>query len=184
LPYYLRTEFTAQSRLVWALMNLYAQLESLPPDPRLEITPFAVFMAFSVEAYLNSIGFRVVQFWETIERIPWRDKVEILHSVSGREPKWGEEPLQFVQELFRLRDRLAHGKPELLRSVPYASRESAHAAVGPLVEEPEWYRRLDQAWAVSAKVRFNRAMVYFGALHGFHESDHLLRSSTSIEYDA
>ena len=141
-------------------------------------------MAFSVEAYLNTIGFKVVQFWETIERISWREKVEILHSVAGREPQWGREPLQFAQELFRLRDRLAHGKPEQLRSAPFPTLEAANAAIhAPSLEEPEWYRRLDRAWAVAAKARFTRLMTYLAALHGFHESDHLQKSSTAIEYE-
>jgi len=184
MPYYWRAEFTAQSRLVSALMSLYAQLEQLPPSHRPEITPFAVFMAFSVEAYLTSIGFRVVPFWEMIERVPWREKVEILHSVAGKESKWGQEPLQFLLELFRLRDRLAHGKPEQVSSAPFASENEVRAAVANphLKDEPEWYDRLDRAWAMSAKDRFLRAMTYLGQLHGYHESDHLLRSSTSIEY--
>jgi hypothetical protein len=181
VPYRIRAEFTAQSRLVAALMGLYAELDKNPTHER-DVTPFAVFMAFSVEAYLNSIGFRVVPFWEKIERISWRKKIEILHSIADRKPEWGQQPLQFAQELFDLRDRLAHGKPEVLLTVPYATREEAYAVhARPDIEQPEWYRRLDRTWAVSAKAQFNRLMVYLGALHGFHESDHLLHSSGSIE---
>lgn len=38
MPYYLRTDFTAQSRLVSALMGMYAALEQLPASQRTEIT--------------------------------------------------------------------------------------------------------------------------------------------------
>lgn len=130
---------------------------------------------------MNSIGARVVPFWDTIERITWRQKVEVLHSVAGKRPSWGEEPLQFVSELFRLRDRLAHGKPEQLRSGPYSSAAEVDTALHSGLEEPQWYRDLDLAWTMSAKERFRTAMVYLGALHGFPESDHLLSSTCSVE---
>jgi len=165
-------------------MGMYAALERLPASQRTEITPVVVFMAFSIEAYLNSIGTRVAAFWDIIERITWRQKVEVLHSLAGPRPRWGAEPLQFISELFRLRDRLAHGKPEQVRSRPYSSAVEVDTALRSALEEPQWYRDLDLAWATSAKEKFRTAMVYLGALHGFHESDHLLSSTSSIEHEA
>jgi len=165
-------------------MGMYATLGGSAASQRTKITPVVVFMAFSIEAYLNSIGTRVAPFWDIIERIAWRQKVEVLHSLAGTRPNWGEEPLRFVTELFRLRDRLAHGKPEQVRSGPYSSATEVNAALRSELEEPRWYRDLDRAWATSAKEKFRTAMLYLGALHGFHESDHLLSSTASIEHEA
>ena len=183
MPYYQYTEFTAQSRLVSALMGMYAMLEKTPENTRIEITPFVVFMAFSVEAYLNSIGNRVVDYWDKIERISWRDKVEILHTIAKKEPFGGEEPLQFISHLFQLRDKLAHGKPEKVRSEPFQTRIEAKSVPPTHQVQPDWYKNLDREWAFSAKEKFRIAMQYLSSLHGFHESDHLHHSTGGIEFD-
>jgi hypothetical protein len=49
------SDFTAQSRTVAALMAMYGQLER-GGSTRNELTPIVVFLAFSIESYLNSIG--------------------------------------------------------------------------------------------------------------------------------
>ena len=183
MPYYQYTEFTAQSKLVSALMGMYAMLEKTPENKKLDITPFAVFMAFSVEAYLNSIGNRVVDYWDIIERISWRDKIEILHKIANKKPVWGEEPLQFINHLFKIRDKLAHGKPEKVRSEPFQSRAEAETISPTHQYQPEWYKKLDRDWAISAKEKFRISMKYLGSLYGFHESDHLHHSSGGTGYE-
>jgi hypothetical protein len=92
-------------------MAMYGQLER-GGSSRIELTPIVVFLAFSIESYLNSIGARKLNIWEELERLSWRKKIAILHKTAGRTLEWGKEPLQFATEVFALRDRLAHGKPE------------------------------------------------------------------------
>lgn len=50
-------------------MRMYAELEKTPKTIKIESTPLVVFMTFSVDAYLNNIGSRVVDYWDNIERI-------------------------------------------------------------------------------------------------------------------
>jgi len=183
MKYYTFTEFTAQSRLVSALMGMYANLEKTPVNIKTEFTPFAVFMAFSVEAYLNSIGFRVVPFWKSVERNKWKEKIEILHSVSEKNTNWGEDPLQFISELFKIRDKLAHGKPETVKSDPYNTQVEVEKASLSHDEQPDWYKKLDREWVLKAKDKFRIAMQYFSSLHDLHESDHLSHSSGGIMID-
>ena len=63
------SNFTAQSRTVSALMSMYAQLEA-DASSRMQLTPIVVFLAFSIESYLNSIGARKLSIWDELERLP------------------------------------------------------------------------------------------------------------------
>ncbi|PYO19315.1 MAG: hypothetical protein DMD85_18765, partial [Candidatus Rokuibacteriota bacterium] len=87
------SDFSAQSRTVAALMSMYAQLER-GSSSRIELTPIVVFLAFSIESYLNSLGARKINIWEELERLPWRKKITILHKTAGRAPEWGKDPLR------------------------------------------------------------------------------------------
>lgn len=166
------SDFTAQGRNVGALMNLYANLEA-DPGKRAELTPIIVFLGFSIESYLNSLGARQLEIWDEIERLPWRNKVEILHKIAGRTPEWGKEPLQFAIEVFRVRDKLAHGKPERVLGTVHSNYGQAEADSHDRELQPDWYRGITREWVLEAKGRFRRLMTYLGGLFGYHESDHL-----------
>ena len=172
------SDFTAQSFNVEALLRLYGELERKEvAQPNL--TPFVVFLAFSIESYLNSLGARNLEIWDELERLPWKNKVKILHKVAGCKADWSRAPLQFASEVFKLRDKLAHGKPEQV--------------VGPWVDEgedlganvlvPVWYRGITKEWVLEAKERFRLLMTYLGNLFALHESDHLMLSSGGVHRD-
>ena len=174
------SDFSAQSRTVAALMSMYAQLER-GSSSRIELTPIVVFLAFSIESYLNSLGARKINIWEELERLPWRKKITILHKTAGRAPEWGKEPLRFATEIFALRNRLAHGKPERILGPRFRTEvEAARYLGGPDLNQglqPEWYTGITEDWVMKAKERFRLLMIYLGRLFGFHESDHLLSST-------
>lgn len=177
------TQFTAQSRLISALMSMYSSLERSPENIRFEVTPFVVFMAFAIEAYLNSIGARKIEFWDNVERNSWVDKLEILHSMAGKKAEWGKEPLQFIKKLFTIRDKLAHGKPEIIKSKAYQTQKEALDNDSSQTEQPDWYKKLDRDWAMAAKEKFNISMQYLGDLYDLPESDHLHHSSSGLMID-
>ena len=166
------TNFTAHGRNIQALMSMYALLES-DQSSKLQLTPLAVFVAFSIESYLNAIGGRKIEFWDQLERLPWKSKMAILHSAAKRNPDWGSEPLQFATEVFRIRDRLAHGKPERVVGPNMADENQAHRYLRDNEMQPEWYSQITRDWALQAKLRFHTLMTYLAAMHGLHESDHL-----------
>ena len=117
-------EFTAQSKTVSALMSMYTFVQR-NPDIRIEFTPIIVFLAFAIESYLNSIGARQLEIWDELERLPWKAKVAILHKTAGRSIDWGKDPLQFGVEVFTIRDKLAHGKPERILGPVTNSQDEA-----------------------------------------------------------
>jgi len=175
-------DFTAQSRTVAALMNLYRNLENSGGE-RIELTPIVVFIAFAIESYLNSLGARHLNIWDELERVPWKKKVDILHKVAGQPADWGREPLQFATEVFRIRDKLAHGKPERVLGPVVRDMKAAHELSVSNDLQPDWYRGITKEWVLNAKERFRQLMVYFGQLFGHHESDHLLRSTGGVITD-
>jgi len=158
-------------------MALYADLEK-SGGKKQDLTPFVVFLAFSIESYLNSLGARNIKFWDDLERLPWKSKIEILHKTTDQKADWGKEPLQFAAEVFKLRDKLAHGKAERVVAkdndlVPVDSRDLV----------PEWYKGINIEWVLEAKGRFRTLMVYLGSLFDLHESDHLMLSSGGMHPD-
>ncbi len=161
---------------------MYGQLER-NPEQMVELTPLVVFLAFSIESYLNSIGARKIIIWDELERLPWKQKVSILHRTANRTPDWSREPLQFALEVFKLRDKLAHGKPE--RVVGPVTRDAAEAdrLAKSSNLQPEWYASITREWVLQAKERFRMLMIYLGSLYGLHESDHLLAATGGILID-
>lgn len=175
-------DFTAQSHNVSALMSLYAILEG-NKNQNVELTPIVVFSAFSIESYLNSLGSRNLKIWEDIERLPWRTKIEILHKLTDSTPDWGSEPLQFATEVFKLRDKLAHGKPERILGTPFPDSHSAHAQAIEDKLQSCWYKDITREWAIEAKPRFLALMIYLAKLFGEHESDHLELATAGVITD-
>jgi hypothetical protein len=173
------SDFTAQSKSVAALMSMYGILER-NEEIRLPLAPVVVFLAFSIESYLNSIGARVIPFWDEMERLPWKSKVNVLHTAVGREPKWGEEPLQFATEVFRLRDKLAHGEAERVLGPRLPDDAEPESMLLGDALQPDWYKSINREWVLQAKQRFEVLMVYLGSLFGYHESDHLHSASGGI----
>lgn len=163
-------------------MNLYASLEKANGQ-RIELTPIVVFLAFSVESYLNSLGARYVVIWDEVERLPWRNKVQILFETAGRTPEWGQEPLQFATEVFKLRDKLAHGKPEKVLGPVVRDLKEANDLLNSSELQPDWYQDITKEWVLQAKERFRLLMTHLGQLFGRHESDHLLKATGGIITD-
>ena len=176
------SDFTAQSKTVAALMFLYAQLEGTTAA-RPNVAPIVVFLAFSIESYLNSLGARKLQIWDDLERLPWRKKMNILHRTANVTPDWSKDPLQFATEIFALRDKLAHGKPERVVGPIFKTHAEAEQYFSTRELQPEWYSKITREWVLRGKERFRLLMIYLGSMFGLHESDHLLHAMGGVLSD-
>jgi len=87
------------------------------PGYHYETLASVVMAAFKFEAFLNQLGFLVLPFWTSIERLPHKNKLEILATHLNVEIDRGKRPFQTLAELFQARDGIAHGKPELIETV-------------------------------------------------------------------
>ena len=70
-----------------------------------------MFSAFYVEGYINIIGSKLLaKAWP--ENLSWKEKIWLIYALAKQEPKFGAEPLQTIQKLFKIRNGWAHAKPE------------------------------------------------------------------------
>jgi hypothetical protein len=67
-------------------------------------------LAFSFEAYLNVIGEKKLPLWN--EWDDYHTKIERVFQHLKISPDWGKRPYSSVSVMKRLRNTLAHGKPE------------------------------------------------------------------------
>jgi hypothetical protein len=77
----------------------------------------AILAAFKFEAFLNHIGSLVLPFWSAVERLPHRNKLEILATHLNVEMDPSKRPFQTLSSLLQARDGIAHGKPELIETI-------------------------------------------------------------------
>jgi hypothetical protein len=70
-----------------------------------------VFTAFTLEAYLNHVGPRLLQCWEYLERHQNPlDKLKLIGTHLGVTVNYGIRPWKIVRDLFEFRNAIAHGK--------------------------------------------------------------------------
>ena len=75
-----------------------------------------IFCAFTFEAFLNHIGEYLFTSWPQLERnLSSRAKLALIAEKLGFVVNYGELPWQIIPELLGFRDKIAHGKNEMLR---------------------------------------------------------------------
>jgi hypothetical protein len=74
------------------------------PGYHYETLASVIMAAFKFEAFLNHIGFLVLPFWSAIERVPHKNKLEILATHLNVEIDSGKRPFQTLTALFQARD--------------------------------------------------------------------------------
>jgi len=67
-------------------------------------------LAFSFEAYLNAIGTKKLPLWNDWD--DYHTKIDKVFQHLKISPDWGKRPYSSVSAMKRLRNTLAHGKPE------------------------------------------------------------------------
>ena len=75
-----------------------------------------VFSAFAFEAFLNHIGEHLFTSWPELERkLSHRAKLALIGERLNFSIDYGRPPWQIIPKLFGFRDKVAHGKNEMLR---------------------------------------------------------------------
>ena len=69
-----------------------------------------VFTAFSLEAYLNHIGPRLLESWPAMERRSPKNKLTTIAKKLGIEIDFETQPWQIMEGLLGFRNDIAHGK--------------------------------------------------------------------------
>jgi hypothetical protein len=69
-----------------------------------------VFQAFTFEAYLNHIGPKLFKSWDNLEKLGPIDKLNIIAEKLNVKVDIGACPWQSINELFKYRNFIVHGK--------------------------------------------------------------------------
>ena len=74
-----------------------------------------LFSAFTHEAFLNTLGPKIITFWEAVEFLSPSKKLTIITASLKYKPVFGECPYLTLQSLFAFRNAIAHGRAEELK---------------------------------------------------------------------
>jgi hypothetical protein len=74
-----------------------------------------VFTAFSLEAFLNHVGESLFESWPELEMLTPKGKVDLITEKLGIKVDYGSMPWQIIPEIIGVRNKIAHGKNELLK---------------------------------------------------------------------
>lgn len=170
MKYQPHLDFSAQAIAFRALMHMYARVEDGDLE-EYEYLPIVVFAAFSIEAYINSIGSRKIAFWDQIERLPWKNKIEILHGNIGATANWGADPLQLATQVFEIRDRLAHGRAERVSGPMCNDYMEAKSVLMVQYLKPRWFSAINKEWVLGTKKRVCDLLLYLGSLYKLRNDD-------------
>lgn len=73
-----------------------------------------VFRAFTLEAFLNHVGEEIFVSWSDLERLSTKGKLNVVAEKIGLRPNYGSMPWQIEPKLTGLRNKVVHGKNELI----------------------------------------------------------------------
>jgi hypothetical protein len=179
MKYQPHIEFSAQGISFRALQHLYGRLKDGELE-EYEYLTIVVFAAFSIEAYINSIGSRKIVFWDQIERLPWEKKIEILHGNVGATPAWGADPLQLAKQFFTIRDKLAHGRAERVSGPICDTYREAKSILMVQYLKPNWFSMITEEWLLNTNDRLCKLLAYLGALYSLPDDDFTHHSQGTI----
>ena len=111
----------------------------------LKIMASIVFSAFTLEAYLNHLGEKLIHYWITIEKnlSPYQ-KLEVISTTLNLRIDNGQRPFQSFREIFRFRNFLAHGRTEKLTD---DSVQKLSEGENPELPKTEWQEALSIKYA-------------------------------------
>lgn len=83
-----------------------------------------LFSAFTHEAFLNTLGPKILSFWTELEYLRPQQKLTIIAHTLHHKPDFSQRPYQTLKALFDFRNTMAHGRDETIRldgeAVPYS----------------------------------------------------------------
>jgi hypothetical protein len=71
-----------------------------------------LFSAFTHEAFLNTLGPKIISFWKELEYLKPTQKLRIITKTLHYTPDFSERPYQTLKPLFDFRNAMAHGRDE------------------------------------------------------------------------
>jgi hypothetical protein len=137
--------------------------EATPSDRaderRLSLTAI-VMSALALEALVNAAGEELIEHWDDFDKLsPW-GKLRLVATHLNFDLDAGKQPWQDIKWLIRLRNDIAHARPEKILTERWLTREEMRAEIdGEVIHYPEstLEKKLTQGGASRAVGAVNRA---------------------------
>ncbi len=96
-----------------------------------------VFSAFTYEAFLNTLGAKIVIKWDEHDRKSTADKIKVICKKINYKPNKNKRPYHTLNQLVWFRNLTAHGREEIIlvqgKTVPKPKKGEYHKII-----ESEW----------------------------------------------
>lgn len=129
-----------------------------------------VFTAFTFEAFLNHVGEAQFKSWSDLERLTPKGKVNLIAEKLNVKVDYSSMPWQVVPEIFGIRNKIAHGKNELLDDERMLSVDSYDEKMGEILRA-EWQSYATQESAERARAKVEEICNIFWAKTNFKDHE-------------
>lgn len=111
-----------------------------------------LFTAFSLEAFLNHVGEDIFKSWGELEKLSTKGKIDVIGEKLGVAVDYGRPPWQAVPEIIGIRNKVAHGKNELLQDERMLTVDTYDEKMGEILRAP-WQNYATQSNAERARTQ-------------------------------
>ncbi len=116
-----------------------------------------VFSAFTFEAFLNHVGEHLFTSWPELERkLSHRAKLALIAEKLNFKVDYGKPPWQIIPELFGFRDKVAHGKNEMLRLEKIVPHDDRYEALMHEFMFADWQKIASEENAIRVRTRLEQ----------------------------
>ncbi len=129
-----------------------------------------VFTAFAFEAFLNHVGEEVFTSWAELEKLSPKGKLQVIAERLEIEVNFGKVPWQIVPRLIGIRNKIAHGKNELLEDVRVLSTDDYDREMGEMLQS-DWQKYSTQNNAEDAREKIEAICKLIWAKTEFREHE-------------
>lgn len=123
-PYSVEREVRTFAYLHMTAVDALEKAKNIKEGSFYQLMSCLVFSAFTIEAYLNHVGEQEIEYWGEIEKIEPMAKLKVLYSVLKLPFDPSKRPIQTVQQLFKFRNFMAHGRTEKLTGKGFLTKPS------------------------------------------------------------
>ena len=118
-----------------------------------------MFSAFTFEAFLNHIGEHLFSSWPELERkLSHRAKLALISEKLDFKIDYSRLPWQIIPTLFGFRDKVAHGKNEMLRLEKVVPHDDHYEKVMHEFMFAEWQKFATEENAVNVRKHLEKIM--------------------------
>lgn len=97
---------------------LLKQGQENPNGSKHQFRASLIFTAFTLEAFLNHAGSHLYPHWDYLECLSPKKKLDLITEHLSIKCDASKAPWQIINELFRFRNEIAHGKSTIFKAPP------------------------------------------------------------------